>query len=138
MSFAFRARLILHVQDDLEAFHLKHFGTASKNLNQDSHPQAQTKEVHQENDLGYYADGVKRTLTDEQIAMFRHGEIRKLLRERASQQQPAETKQIPEQAARLQPGTVAPRRASGSAEKTHRRIARELDEVKADNIELDY
>ena len=33
-------------------------------------------------DLGYYADGVKRTLTDEQIAMFRHSEIYSILRER--------------------------------------------------------
>lgn len=31
--------------------------------------------------LGYYADGVKRTLTDEQIAIFRHSEIQTLLRE---------------------------------------------------------
>lgn len=31
--------------------------------------------------LGYYQDGVKRTLTDEQIAMFRHSEIYALLRE---------------------------------------------------------
>lgn len=33
-------------------------------------------------DLGYYADGVKRTLTDEQISMFRHSEIYSLIRER--------------------------------------------------------
>ena len=32
--------------------------------------------------LGFYPDGVKRTLTDEQIAMFRHSEIYALLRER--------------------------------------------------------
>lgn len=32
--------------------------------------------------LGYYEDGVKRTLTDEQIAMFRHSEIQALLRDR--------------------------------------------------------
>ena len=32
--------------------------------------------------LGYYSDGVKRTLTDEQVAMFRHSEIQALLRER--------------------------------------------------------
>jgi hypothetical protein len=32
--------------------------------------------------LGYYSDGVKRTLTDEQIAIFRHSEIQNLLRER--------------------------------------------------------
>ena len=33
-------------------------------------------------DLGDYPDGVKRTLTDEQIAMFRHSEIYSILRER--------------------------------------------------------
>ena len=32
--------------------------------------------------LGYYPDGAKRTLTDEQIAMFRHSEIYSILRER--------------------------------------------------------
>jgi len=32
--------------------------------------------------LGYYEDGVKRTLTDEQIAIFRHSEIEALLRDR--------------------------------------------------------
>lgn len=31
--------------------------------------------------LGYYEDGVKRTLTDEQIAMFRHSELETLRRE---------------------------------------------------------
>lgn len=33
-------------------------------------------------DLGYYPDGVKRTLTDEQIRIFRHSEIHTLLREK--------------------------------------------------------
>lgn len=37
--------------------------------------------------LGYYPDGVKRTLTDEQIAMFRHSEIYGLLRERQVKQE---------------------------------------------------
>jgi hypothetical protein len=32
--------------------------------------------------LGYYEDGTKRTLTDEQIAIFRHSEIQALLRAR--------------------------------------------------------
>lgn len=32
--------------------------------------------------LGYYRDGTKRTLTDEQIEMFRHSEIQRLLNER--------------------------------------------------------
>ena len=32
--------------------------------------------------LGYYPDGVKRTLTDEQVAIFRHSEIYAILRQR--------------------------------------------------------
>jgi uncharacterized protein DUF3807 len=36
----------------------------------------------EEDGLGYYADGVKRTLTDEQIRIFRHSEIYSLLRAR--------------------------------------------------------
>lgn len=36
--------------------------------------------------LGYYPDGVKRTLTDEQIAMFRHSELQAL--ERARERDP--------------------------------------------------
>jgi len=36
-------------------------------------------------DLGCYEDGVRRTLTDEQIAMFRHSEIQRILAERRRQ-----------------------------------------------------
>ena len=36
----------------------------------------------EDDDLGHYPDGVKRTLTDDQIAMFRHSEIYSILRER--------------------------------------------------------
>lgn len=43
-----------------------------------------------EEDLGYYPDGVKRTLTDEQIRIFRHSEIHALLRERQLQQDEAD------------------------------------------------
>lgn len=75
------------------AFHNSHFGTKAANhftatfleptpdvtsaLTQD-HGLAK----EEEDDLGYYPDGVKRTLTDEQIAIFRHSEIQALLRER--------------------------------------------------------
>ncbi|KAK1994839.1 hypothetical protein LX36DRAFT_683434 [Colletotrichum falcatum] len=37
--------------------------------------------IEEDDGLGYYADGVKRTLTDEQIAMFRHSELEALRRE---------------------------------------------------------
>jgi hypothetical protein len=36
-------------------------------------------------ELGWYSDGVKRTLTDEQIAMFRHTEFEQLMRKRRLQ-----------------------------------------------------
>jgi len=39
-------------------------------------------EIVEEDGLGYYEDGTKRTLTGEQIAIFRHSEIQALLRAR--------------------------------------------------------
>ncbi|KAJ5472313.1 hypothetical protein N7530_006314 [Penicillium desertorum] len=65
--------------EDLQTFQSKHF------------PGQQLAAFPQENDettdedLGYYPDGVKRTLTDEQIRIFRHSEIHALLRERQLQ-----------------------------------------------------
>lgn len=41
----------------------------------------------EDDELGYYPDGVKRTLTDDQIAMFRHSEIYAILRERQVRQE---------------------------------------------------
>jgi hypothetical protein len=38
-------------------------------------------EAYEEDELGYYDDGVKRTLTDEQIEIFRHSELEALRRE---------------------------------------------------------
>lgn len=40
-----------------------------------------------EDGLGYYPDGVKRTLADDQIAMFRRSEINALLRKRQLQRE---------------------------------------------------
>lgn len=75
------------------AFHYSHFGATAANhftttflelppnaINAPAHDDGLADE--EEDDLGYYSDGVKRTLTDEQIAMFRHSEIQALLRER--------------------------------------------------------
>ena len=43
--------------------------------------------LEDEDDLGYYHNGVKRTLTDEQIAMFRHSEIYAIVRQRQLQKE---------------------------------------------------
>jgi hypothetical protein len=47
-------------------------------------PDSATLGAHEDDDdkLGWYHDGVKRTLTDEQVAMFRHSEIQRLLQQR--------------------------------------------------------
>ncbi|KAK7743552.1 hypothetical protein SLS53_004086 [Cytospora paraplurivora] len=82
---------------DLFSFHQAHFGQAalsifvtdflkpSKAQQQiESPPQGDDITYYEEgyddddDGLGYYPDGVKRTLTDEQIAMFRHSEIQAL------------------------------------------------------------
>ena len=117
---------------------------------------------YQEDDgLGYYDDGVKRTLTDEQIAMFRHSEIQAILKERRLQQQEASEaeksepqdeveacQQKPsEETSRLGSPPVKheqrkqprkSRRAEHRSNWTHRRIARELDENKSANVVLEY
>ena len=64
-------------EKDLETFHLKHFPTTP--LPQ-SFGSAQDGDQEQKDELGFYPDGTKRTLTDDQIAMFRHSEIQQLLR----------------------------------------------------------
>lgn len=91
-------------QADLCSFYNAHFGEASAVafttdfLNPDKarwdpdtqHDEGSDEQYYEDEDnedgLGYYPDGVKRTLTDEQIAMFRHSETQALqrARERAS------------------------------------------------------
>ncbi|KXH45572.1 hypothetical protein CNYM01_07746 [Colletotrichum nymphaeae SA-01] len=82
--------------NDLVAFFEAHFsGAAVRNfqadfLNPNYQPDAATTNASVEEDgdvfeeedgLGYYHDGVKRTLTDDQIAMFRHSELETIKRE---------------------------------------------------------
>ncbi|KAI5210652.1 hypothetical protein E4T39_00169 [Aureobasidium subglaciale] len=77
-------RLPLVTEDDLHRFHNKHFSALSSGSSNRSHDAGASLQENtpDDDDLGYYPDGVKRTLTDDQIAMFRHSEIQTLLRER--------------------------------------------------------
>ncbi|KAK5146580.1 hypothetical protein LTR04_001013, partial [Oleoguttula sp. CCFEE 6159] len=114
---------------------------------------------YDDDDLGYYPDGVKRTLTDEQIAIFRHSEIqailkvRRHLREAEEDGQENEGKSIerPEDSSGLRQQRNDTSKKSkkkrkwasqaidgGKEEWTHRRIAREEDEQKATALDLDY
>ena len=66
-------------------FHAKHFphAPAPTHFVLGAEPIDGHYEYGDEDDgLGYYEDGVKRTLTDEQIALFRHTEIQTIIRER--------------------------------------------------------
>ncbi|MCJ1374758.1 hypothetical protein MMC20_005990 [Loxospora ochrophaea] len=54
------------------------------------------EDVDKDDGLGYYSDGAKRTLTDEQVAIFRHSEIQSLLREKELQ----DNKERPEEMSR--------------------------------------
>ncbi|EAU38776.1 predicted protein [Aspergillus terreus NIH2624] len=70
--------------EDLQAFHAKHFPWTQP-ASSLAHPNDATlveEYVEGDDDLGFYPDGVKRTLTDEQIEIFRHSEIHALLREK--------------------------------------------------------
>ncbi|PIG89131.1 hypothetical protein AARAC_011157 [Aspergillus arachidicola] len=70
--------------EDLQAFQARHFpGSAQSLVSEYTYNENVTDELADDDDgLGYYPDGVKRTLTDEQIEIFRHSEIHSLIRER--------------------------------------------------------
>lgn len=65
--------------EQLIYFHQAHFPGAAV---PDSHVASQQFDEEGEDDLGSYPDGVKRTLTNEQIKLLRHSEIQRLLAER--------------------------------------------------------
>lgn len=83
--------------DELLAFQQSHFssqaaadfGHTFTSLPPQETPEAQPCEdwwdEEEDDGLGYYEDGVKRTLTDEQIAIFRHSELRELRRQQEKQ-----------------------------------------------------
>lgn len=76
------------MQDELFAFHKAHFSQhavshfsgcfVNPTSRQYDHEDLEVEQWEPEDDLGYYDDGVKRTLTDEQIEIFRHSELEAL------------------------------------------------------------
>ena len=76
-----------HGKDDLLSFQFSHFGDNTKPDTFFVDPEEALNycpnfEDLGDDGLGWYDDGVKRTLTDEQIEMFRHTEIEQLMRKR--------------------------------------------------------
>ncbi|KAK5957414.1 hypothetical protein OHC33_001788 [Knufia fluminis] len=83
---------------NLQRFHQQHFsGQRVPNIQAETRSHSETLAEGQSGDLGYYEDGVRRTLTDEQIAMFRHSEIQRLLAERRRQRELREEQQEKEE-----------------------------------------
>ncbi|KAJ4346272.1 hypothetical protein N0V95_005537 [Ascochyta clinopodiicola] len=74
--------------DDLRDFHARHFphALAPEHVlhGVESEPVQDCCE-EDEGRLGYYEDGTPRTLTNEQVAMFRHSEIQAIIRKRRQQ-----------------------------------------------------
>ncbi|UKZ90829.1 uncharacterized protein TrAFT101_005828 [Trichoderma asperellum] len=84
--------------DELSEFHQSHFSNEavsdfgqhfitlpSQEVSEDQLYEEWGEEEEEDDGLGYYEDGVKRTLTDEQIEIFRHSELRELERQREKQ-----------------------------------------------------
>lgn len=77
---------------DIETFHALHFSSNAIGDFETQFLRPDAAKVHdidhtdydyeeeEDDGLGYYSDGVKRTLTDEQIAIFRHSELEALRR----------------------------------------------------------
>ena len=89
--------------DSLKQFHTAHFPSQPVPKFSDISWQREailSQRPPQEADdgLGYYEDGVKRTLTDEQIRMFRHSEIQRLASERRAAKEAEEKQQKRQQA----------------------------------------
>ncbi|KAM5378028.1 hypothetical protein ACJZ2D_004639 [Fusarium nematophilum] len=109
-------------KDDLLAFHEIHFsGSAVASFGatfmnpsdqHHAHDDATYDDAWEEEDdgLGYYEDGVKRTLTDEQIEIFRHSELEALRREEAKKLS-AKTAAFSDEAMDLSDGSAAPAQA---------------------------
>ncbi|KAI5815427.1 hypothetical protein BZA77DRAFT_75417 [Pyronema omphalodes] len=78
--------------EDLAAFHHTHLcptssaacstlcGTNAAGATGDDYYEYYDEEAYEDDGLGYYPDGAKRTLTDVQIAIFRNSEVQELLK----------------------------------------------------------
>ncbi|KAF1812404.1 hypothetical protein P152DRAFT_474094 [Eremomyces bilateralis CBS 781.70] len=171
---------------DLESFHSAHFPEAPIPVIALQALESRVPEAHElgEDDdwLGHYPDGVKRTVTDDEVAIFRHSEIQGLLRQRrqaAENEQDGRLEQSkadgtdttsgrPEKPSHLRKEATVPHSPASSSSgrqgrkrkhnqtqrkarkrtgyedrgdpdgRTFRRIAREMDELNAEAVDLDY
>jgi hypothetical protein len=130
--------LLIVAQDDLRAFHAQHFphAPAPEYILHGTEPATEAteeyyEEYYEEDDgLGYYPDGTKRTLTDEQIAMFRHSEIHATLRKRQLRKENGELSE-----GELDPASPAPNAASPASTDSMLRTEADADKTQAGQVE---
>jgi len=106
---------------EIESFHAAHFSSNAVNLftsqflhpvhpvhptNEDVDHSYSYGEEEEDDGLGYYPDGVKRTLTDEQIAIFRHSEVEALRRAEAKALEQETPKNIESNSSRINSDTA--------------------------------
>lgn len=103
--------------DRLRLFHAAHFPNQPNPNPLASYPDHyegpatdQNNEADGGDALGYYEDGVRRTLTDEQIQMFRHSEIQRLLNERRTAREKEERRSRKKARAKDASGAVEERK----------------------------
>lgn len=93
----------------MHAFHAKHFPSAPLPAQFFCGALETIEAVSYDEDddgLGYYEDGTKHILTDEQIALFRHTEIQTILRERRRQREVENEAQGPAERLQSQKNTL--------------------------------
>ncbi|KAG7292440.1 hypothetical protein NEMBOFW57_002475 [Staphylotrichum longicolle] len=135
-------------QAEMIAFHEAHFAQLATDHFQTlflrpNHPPTQDipcnaadeEEYYEEEDdgLGYYPDGVKRTLTDEQIAIFRHSELEALRRESSKTQKTTTTNPKEDAAHDMSEGEVS---SSSTARKRGKSKNNNLHKNGAEPVDL--
>jgi len=120
----------------MNAFHEAHFAKLATDHFQahflrPDHPPAQDTTYNaadeegyykeEDDGLGYYPDGVKRTLTDEQIAIFRHSELEALRRESSKPSKTKNTNPKEDSAHDMSEGEVSSSAPSATAKKPKKR-----------------
>ena len=116
-------------------FHAKHFPHAPAPehiLHGVENEPAEEYHEDEEGGLGYYEDGTPRTLTDEQIAMFRHSEIQAIIRKRRQQRDNSNGSEEGE----AEESTVEETAKAGSpASQPTPAVVSEADKVASDRVE---
>ncbi|KEY65155.1 hypothetical protein S7711_04245 [Stachybotrys chartarum IBT 7711] len=83
---------------------------------------SEAEQWEEEDDLGYYSDGAKRTLTDEQIEIFRHSELEALRRQKDKPSAKNDSETPPEDADK--DGRVSPLGSSAPDDVTGARVSK--------------